>query len=71
MTSGSRFVIPQAMSRLWPITTPGTPAKVNPLTSNGHSSSTVVQCSPIWSQMPGIEALRCGSLASSGLPETV
>ena len=71
MTSGSRFVIPQAMSRLWPITTPGMPAKVNPLTSKGHSSFTVLQCSPIWCQMPGMVTFRCGSLASSGLPETV
>ena len=58
MTSGSRLVIPQAMSRLWPITTPGTPEKVKPLTSNGQSSSTVRQCSPIWYQMPGIEAFE-------------
>ena len=59
------------MSRLWPITTPGMPAKVKPLTSKGQSASTVRQCRPIWYQTPGIEVLRCGSLASSGLPEAV
>ena len=37
MTSGPRLVKPQAMSALWPITTPGTPENVKPATSNGHS----------------------------------
>src|SRR5882672_7178236 len=54
------------MRELCPITTPGTPEKVNPSTLNGQ-----VQCSPIWYQIPGIDGLRCGSLASSGLPVVV
>ena len=36
-TSNPVFVTPQAMCSLWPITTPGTPAKEPPHTSMGLS----------------------------------
>ena len=58
MTSGPRFVKPQAICWLWPITTPGRPEKVKPETSKGQSSDSVVQCRPIWYQMPGIETCQ-------------
>ena len=63
--------MPHAMSWLWPTTTPGNPAKVNPLTSNGHASETSRQCRPACSQMPGWLVSRCGSLARTGAPEAV
>ena len=65
------MVKPQAMEALCPMTTPGTPASANPLTAKGHSGVTVRQRRPTWLQMPGIETPRCGSLASSGLPDLV
>ena len=68
MTSGPRFEKPHAICWLWPMTTPGMPEKVTPLTSKGQSSVSRVQCRPIWYQMPGTETLRCGSLARIGLP---
>ena len=68
VTSGPRLVNPQAMSALWPMITPGTPENVKPATSSGHSLLTVVQCSPICIQIPGMLTPRCGSLASNGSP---
>ena len=59
------------MSALWPMTTPGTPAKEKPLTSSGHAVDTVRQLRLFWIQMPGWLTPRCGSLASSGLPVVV
>jgi hypothetical protein len=59
------------MALLWPITTPGSPAKLKPDTSNGHCGPSWLQCRPTWLQMPGMVAPRCGSLASSGLPVVV
>src|SRR5215207_3432047 len=67
-TSGPRLVKPQAIFALCPITTPGSPENEYPLTSNGHSAVTSVQCSPTWYQVDGAAGPRCGSLASSGLP---
>ena len=63
--------MPQAMSALWPMTTPGRPEKEKPATSNGQASSTCVQCRPTWYQMLGMPGARCGSLASSGRPDSV
>ena len=40
------------------MTTPGSPENVKPATSNGHSLPTVVQCRPIWYQMPGTDDAR-------------
>ena len=68
MTSGPRLVNPHAICWLWPMTTPGIPENVKPLTSNGHAAPSRVQCRPIWYQMPGTETPRCGSLARIGLP---
>ena len=51
--------------------TPGTPEKVKPATSIGHSAETVRQCSPICIQIPGNETPRCGSLASNAPPVVV
>src|SRR5262245_52091647 len=51
--------------------TPGTPEKVNPVTSNGQSPLTRVQCSPVWYQIDGSVGARCGSFASMGLPLVV
>ncbi len=62
---------PHAIRALWPMTTPGIPAKEKPVTSNGQSAVTVRQCRPTWCQMPGTETPRCGSLASSGFPVVV
>ncbi len=45
-TSGPRFVKPQAILSVCPMTTPGSPAKVNPVTSYGHASVIARQCSP-------------------------
>src|SRR5689334_18645412 len=53
------------------MTTPGTPAKLKPDTSNGQLADSVWQCSPTWYQMPGRLGARCGSFASSGLPVVV
>src|SRR5690606_25950493 len=61
-----RLVNPQAIRSLWPITTPGTPENVKPLTRYPQA-----QCSPIWYQMPGMLTPRCGSLASRGAPVAV
>ncbi len=63
--------MPQAMSWLWPMTTPGMPEKVYPATSYGQDALTLLQCRPIWYQSDGICGARCGSLASSGLPVVV
>ena len=65
------MVRPQAIDWLWPMTTPGIPAKVKPETSNGQAAETVRQCRPVWYQIPGMAVPRCGSLASSGLPVVV
>jgi hypothetical protein len=51
--------------------TPGTPEKEKPVTSNAHVSVSFRQCSPTWYHTDGIDADRCGSLASSGLPLAV
>src|SRR5262245_28311766 len=51
--------------------TPGTPEKVNPVTSNGQALPGSMQCSPAWYQTDGMDGDRCGSLASSGLPVEV
>src|SRR3954447_20370865 len=53
------------------MTTPGTPAKLKPDTSNGQLREGVWQCSPTWYQTPGRLGARCGSFASSGLPVVV
>ena len=53
------------------MTTPGRPEKEKPATSNGQASSTWVQCRPTWYQMLGMPGDRCGSLASSGRPDSV
>ena len=71
MTSGPRLVKPHAMSALWPMITPGTPAKEKPLTSSGQACDTVRQLRLFWIQMPGWLTPRCGSLASSGFPVVV
>src|SRR5215217_137413 len=71
VTSGARLVKPHATRALCPITTPGRPAKVNPVTSNGQSALVVRQCRPIWYQVLGACSARCGSLASSGRPVVV
>ena len=63
--------MPQAIRLVWPMITPGTPAKVKPATSKGQACDSVWQCRPIWYQMPGRLGARCGSLASSGLPVEV
>src|SRR3954471_22189865 len=63
--------MPQAIRWLWPMTTPGTPAKLKPDTSNGQLVDSVWQCSPTWYQTPGRLGARCGSFASSGLPVVV
>ena len=65
------MVSPQAIRLLWPITTPGIPAKPKPATSNGQAADGLVQCRPTWVQTPGIETLRCGSLARMGRPLAV
>src|SRR3954462_3982464 len=59
------------MRSLCPITTPGSPEKLNPATLKGHSGVTVLQWSPTWYQTDGMAAPRCGSLARSGLPLAV
>src|SRR5690606_32991348 len=66
VTSWARLVKPQAIRSLWPITTPGTPENVNPLTRWPQE-----QCRPIWYQIPGMLTPRCGSLASNGAPVAV
>src|SRR5215213_7249484 len=71
VTSGARLVKPHATCALCPITTPGRPAKVNPVTSNGQSALVVRQCRPIWYQVLGACSARCGSLANSGRPVVV
>ena len=71
MTSAVRFVNPQAISALCPMTTPGTPENPNPATSNAHASFTVRQRSPIWCHTLGRDAPRCGSLLRSGSPLSV
>src|SRR5699024_10565421 len=68
VTSAPRFVSPQAIDWLWPMTMPGSPEKEKPVTSNGHSSVTFLQRSPTWYQTEGIVGDRCGSLARSGEP---
>ena len=65
VTSGERFVTPQAMRSLWPTTIPGAPGNVAPATCIPGDESSVKY------QILGAEAGMCGSLASSGLPETV
>src|SRR6476646_3087273 len=59
------------MSALWPMTIPGMPEKPNPARSQGHSWLTFAQRRPIWCQTLGRLAPRCGSLASSGIPDSV
>ena len=71
VTSAPRLVRPHASVALWPMTTPGMPANAKPETSYGHCAETSAQRSPTCSQMPGAEMPRCGSLASSGLPDSV
>lgn len=56
---------------MWPITTPGIPENVKPVTSYGQAALSVRQCRPIWYQSEGNCGARCGSLASSGLPVVV
>ena len=64
--------MPQAMSWLWPMTTPGMPGEgVARRRRTGRSLETVRQCRPIWYQTEGSWGARCGSLASSGLPVVV
>src|SRR5919202_5676160 len=63
--------LPQAIRCVWPLTTPGTPAKLKPDTSKGQAGDRVWQCRPTWYQIPGRLGARCGSFASSGLPVVV
>ena len=63
--------MPQEIDWLWPMTTPGSPEKVKPVTSYGQEAPTVRQCRPIWYHSDGIWGARCGSFASSGLPVVV
>src|SRR4051794_25378593 len=63
--------MPQAIRWVWPIITPGTPAKLNPEPPTGQLADGDCQCRPTWYQMPGRLGARCGSLASSGLPVVV
>src|SRR5919202_2751441 len=63
--------MPQAIRWVWPMTTPGTPAKLKPDTSKGQAGDRVWQCRPTWYQIPGRLGARCGSFASSGLPVVV
>src|SRR5262245_9745710 len=51
--------------------TPGTPERVNPVTSKGQALPGFMQCSPAWYQTDGMDGDRCGSLASIGLPVEV
>ena len=62
------LVTPHAMRSLWPITTPGTPAKLKPTNWKSHSA---VQWSPMGVQIDGIWMGRCGSLARIGMPDSV
>ena len=57
--------MPHATSRLWPITTPGTPGTPAPIASRLPPERWTT-----WN-MPGTAARRCGSLASSGAPLAV
>src|SRR3954467_476535 len=59
------LVSPHAMYLLRPITTAGAPGSVAPITSKSPAE----RCARYHSD--GICASRCGSLASSGLPEAV
>ena len=59
------LVSPQAMKRLRPIAMAGAPGSVAPMTSKSPAE----RCARYQSE--GIWAPRCGSLASSGLPEAV
>ena len=71
MTSGPRLVKPHAIFWLWPITTPGSPAKEKPDTWKGHAVLTVRHWRLTCDQMLGIPSERWGSLASNGLPVVV
>ena len=64
-TSAPEFVKPQAMRRLWPITTNGTPGIVTPMTSRPAATRCISY------QTDGNSTSRCGSLASSGRPLAV
>ncbi len=57
--------IPQAIRRLWPISTIGTPGKEKPATSNRPAWS------PFSYQTEGMSSWRWVSLASIGLPVAV
>ncbi len=65
------MVRPQLILLFLPMITPGMPAKLKPLTSNGQASETTRQCSPTWVNTDGIEVARCGSLPRIGLPVAV
>ena len=65
------MVSPQAIEVFLPITTPGTEARLKPVTSNGQVSVTVRQCSPTWAKIDGIEVARWGSLDRIGSPLAV
>ena len=64
-TSGPVLVKPQASARLRPSSGKGSPGSVAPTTSN----SGVEMCARY--QTLGISSRRCGSFASSGLPDSV
>ncbi len=59
------------MRSLCPITTPGTPEKLNPETSNAQFAVIVRHLRPTWCQTLGSAAPRWGSFASSGIPLSV
>src|SRR6185312_5238082 len=59
------FVSPHAMYLFRPMTTAGAPGSVAPMTSKSPAD----RCARY--QSDGICASRCGSLASSGLPDAV
>src|SRR5918911_1267599 len=64
-TSGPTLVKPHAIDALWPMTMPGSPGVVTPATRTPGA----LRC--IMYQIEGADAGRCGSLASSGLPDAV
>src|ERR1039457_6247686 len=68
-TVGPTLVNPQPMRWLWPTITNGTPGSVTPATSKSPDFVFVFRCAS--NHRFGIWWLRCISLESRGLPETV
>ena len=71
IASGPSLVTPQAILSLWPITTPGAPAKLKPPTRKGHSGDTGSHQSETSYQIEGNWIPRWGSSARSGEPDAV